>query len=86
VVVPPWPKSVLWYNKEGKIESNEKYRLIEDGLGTYMIEIKPSECCDEGDWKCVVTSNDDVVGISSCFVEMESEFINKFSFLIKTNL
>lgn len=71
VVVPPWPKLVAWYNKEGRIEMNEKYRLIEDGSGIYMIEIKSSECCDQGDWKCVVTSNDSSVGISSCNVEMD---------------
>lgn len=49
----------------------DKYRIIEDGLGVYMIEIKPSECCDEGDWKCVVTSNDGSVGISSATVSMD---------------
>lgn len=36
-----------------------------------MIEIKPAESCDAGEWKCVVTSNEGSVGISSCFVEME---------------
>lgn len=51
--------------------NGEKYRLVEDGLGVYMIEIKPSECCDEGEWKCVVTSNDGTVGISSCTVAMD---------------
>lgn len=39
-----------------------------------MIEIKPSECCDEGEWKCVVTSNEGSIGVSSCNVEMESEY------------
>ncbi|KAJ6643187.1 Muscle M-line assembly protein unc-89, partial [Pseudolycoriella hygida] len=71
VVVPPWPKSVVWYNKEGRIDHNEKYRLIEDGLGAYMLEVKPSEFCDEGEWKCVVTSNEGSVGISTCFVTMD---------------
>jgi Immunoglobulin I-set domain len=74
VVTPPWPKSVTWYNKEGKIETSEKYRLIEDGLGSYMIEIKPSESCDEGEWKCVVTSIEGCVGISTCHVGMESTY------------
>lgn len=36
-----------------------------------MIEIKQSESCDEGDWKCVITSNEGCVSISSCTVEME---------------
>lgn len=71
VVVPPWPKSVVWYNKEGRIDHNEKYRLIEDGLGAYMLEVKPSEFCDEGEWKCVVTSSEGSVGISTCFITMD---------------
>lgn len=51
--------------------TDDKYRIIEDGLGVYMIEIKPSECCDEGEWKCVVTSLDGSVGISTATVDME---------------
>ncbi|KAH8390356.1 hypothetical protein KR200_010963, partial [Drosophila serrata] len=71
VVVPPWPKSVCWYNTEGRVETAERYKLIEDGLGVYMIEVKPSESCDAGEWKCVVTSFDGSVGISSCNVAMD---------------
>ncbi|XP_052842805.1 uncharacterized protein LOC128256465 isoform X3 [Drosophila gunungcola] len=71
VVVPPWPKSVCWYNANGRVDTGERYKLIEDGLGVYMIEVKPSECCDAGDWKCVVTSFDGSVGISSCSVAMD---------------
>ncbi|TDG47021.1 hypothetical protein AWZ03_006458, partial [Drosophila navojoa] len=71
VVVPPWPKSVTWYNKDGRVETDERYKLIEDGLGVYMIEIKPSESCDAGDWKCVVTSFEGIVGISTCVVNMD---------------
>ncbi|XP_036344753.1 LOW QUALITY PROTEIN: titin-like, partial [Rhagoletis pomonella] len=71
VVVPPWPKTVVWYNKNGRIESSERYKLIEDGLGVYMIEVKPSESCDEGEWKCVVTSYEGCVGISTCNVTMD---------------
>ncbi|XP_032306037.1 muscle M-line assembly protein unc-89 isoform X10 [Drosophila ananassae] len=71
VVVPPWPKSVCWYNTTGRVETAERYKLIEDGLGVYMIEIKPSESCDAGDWKCVVTSFDGSSGISACSVKMD---------------
>ncbi|XP_044317905.1 titin isoform X3 [Drosophila rhopaloa] len=71
VVVPPWPKSVCWYNANGRVETGERYKLIEDGLGVYMIEVKPSECCDAGEWKCVVTSFDGSVGVSSCSVAMD---------------
>ncbi|XP_051862011.1 titin isoform X30 [Drosophila albomicans] len=71
VVVPPWPKSVTWYNKDGRVDTAERYKLIEDGLGVYMIEIKPSESCDAGDWKCVVSSFEGCVGISSSVVNMD---------------
>lgn len=78
-MVPPWPKTVVWYNKNGRIESGERYKLIEDGLGVYMIEIKPCESCDEGEWKCVVTSYEGCGGISTCNVTMDSEYkyVNK---------
>jgi len=55
------------------VETAERYKLIEDGLGVYMIEVKPSESCDGGEWKCVVTSFDGSVGITSCTVAMDSE-------------
>ena len=71
VVVPPWPKSVVWYNKEGRVEANENVRIVEDGLGMYMVEIKESNSSDEGEWKCVVTSIDGSVGISTCNIEMD---------------
>lgn len=71
VVVPPWPKSVVWYNKEGRLETSENVRIVEDGLGMYMIEIKQSTSGDEGEWKCVVTSIEGSVGISTCTVEMD---------------
>ena len=71
MVIPPWPKSVVWYNSDGKVESDEKYRIMEDGIGTYMIEVKYSEACDSGEWKCVVTSSDGVMGVSSCTVDMD---------------
>lgn len=73
VMVPPWPKSVIWYNKEGKVESSEKYKLIEDGLGAHILEIKPAEFCDEGEWKCVVTSNEGTISITTCIVHMDSK-------------
>lgn len=71
MVVPPWPKSVVWYNKEGRVEASENVRIVEDGLGMYMIEIKESTGSGAGEWKCVVTSMDGSVGISTCTVEMD---------------
>ena len=56
------------------MESGGRYKVIEDGLGTYMLEVRPTECCDEGEWKCVVTSNDGVIGISSCTVSMDGKY------------
>ena len=73
MAVPPWPQSVVWYNKNGRVDTGDRYKYIEDGLGVYMIEIKPSEACDDGEWKCVVTNEEGCVGISSCTVEMESK-------------
>lgn len=71
VVVPPWPKTVVWYNQEGRIDSNENYRVIEDGLGVYMVEVKQSRAVDAGEWKCTVTSMEGSVGVSVANVAME---------------
>jgi hypothetical protein len=72
-MVPPWPKSVVWYNKDGKVEPNEKYKFIEDGLGAHNLEVKMAENCDEGQWKCAVTSSEGTVSISTSYVHMESK-------------
>lgn len=71
VVVPPWPKSVVWYNKSGRVDASENVRLVEDGLGMYMIEVKQSSSSDNGEWKCVVTSLEGSVGISTSTIDME---------------
>lgn len=72
VVVPPWPKSVVWYNQTGRVDDpNEYYRMTDDGLGMYMAEIKQSAALDAGEWKCIVTSMEGSVGISTANVEME---------------
>ncbi|CAG9138645.1 unnamed protein product [Plutella xylostella] len=71
LVVPPWPRSVVWYNKEGKIENGDRYHVLEDGVGGYMLEIPSAEYPDEGEWKCVATTSGGRVGISSCYVTMD---------------
>lgn len=71
VVVPPWPKSVVWYNKNGRVDASENVRLVEDGLGMHMIEVKQSSSGDNGEWKCVVTSLEGSVGISTSTIDME---------------
>lgn len=48
--------------------------MSEDGSGIYMLEAKNAEFCDKGEWKCVVTSLGGTVGISSCVVEMDSNY------------
>ncbi|KAJ2954106.1 hypothetical protein O0L34_g2327 [Tuta absoluta] len=71
LVVPPWPKSVVWYNKEGKVEPGERYHVLEDGVGGYLLEVGSSEWRDEGEWKCVATSSGGRVGMSTAYVSME---------------
>lgn len=73
VTVPPWPKTIKWYNKEGKIEPSEKYHIMEDGLGGYSIEIYPLDASDEGEWKCVATSDSGVISITKCMIAMTCE-------------
>ncbi|KAF7398367.1 hypothetical protein HZH66_006264 [Vespula vulgaris] len=70
VHVPPWPKSITWYNQEGRIEPNEKYHVMEDGLGGYSIEVRLVEAMDEGEWKCVATSTENVKQFTTCHVAM----------------
>ncbi|XP_039306923.1 titin isoform X3 [Solenopsis invicta] len=70
VQVPPWPKAITWYNKEGRVEPSEKYHVIEDGIGGYSIEIKQVEAMDEGEWKCVASSEDNMKQFTSCYVAM----------------
>lgn len=72
VQVPPWPKAIAWYNKEGRIEPNEKYHVMEDGIGGYSIEVKQVEAMDEGEWKCVATSENNMKQFTSCYVAMSS--------------
>ncbi|CAH2103687.1 unnamed protein product [Euphydryas editha] len=71
IVVPPWPRNVVWYNKEGKIEPSERYHVLEDGVGGYLLEVPSAEWPDEGEWKCVATSSGGRVGISTCYVSMD---------------
>ena len=73
VQVPPWPKAITWYNKEGRIEPSEKYHVMEDGLGGYFIEVYPVEAMDEGEWKCVATSAEDMKQFTTCYVAMSSK-------------
>lgn len=70
-MVPPWPKTVTWCNKNGAITADDNYRIIEDGHGVYIIEVKQSQDCDNGEWRCEVCSEQACIGISKCIVQME---------------
>ncbi|KAJ8924692.1 hypothetical protein NQ315_000843 [Exocentrus adspersus] len=73
VSVPPWPKTICWYNSEGRIDDQmpgSRYKQMADGIGGYMLEVKPTEAADQGEWKCVATSQEGVVSISTCDVKM----------------
>lgn len=80
VQVPPWPKAITWYNKEGKVEQSEKYHVIEDGLGCYSVEVKGVEAMDEGEWKCVATSAENIMQFTTCFVAMSSKLLIRYDF------
>lgn len=74
--VPPWPKSIDWYNSEGRIDpeaNGDKYKQLADGIGGYMLEIKATEAADQGEWKCVATSEEGVIAISTCDIKMTSK-------------
>lgn len=52
---------------------SNRYHVIEDGVGGYLLEVAAAEWPDEGEWKCVATSSGGRVGISSCYVTMDGE-------------
>uniref|UniRef100_A0A1S4GFT0 Ig-like domain-containing protein n=1 Tax=Anopheles gambiae TaxID=7165 RepID=A0A1S4GFT0_ANOGA len=65
------PLSVRWYNQNGLIEANEKYSIFEDGLGCFLVDINAAELCDAGEWKCVITCKDGLIGITTNVVELD---------------
>lgn len=78
--VPPWPKSVHWYNSEGRIDDLpiSRYKQMADGLGGYMLEVKPTEAADQGQWKCVATSETGAISLSTCEVDMISKKLETY--------
>lgn len=48
--------------------------MMEDGLGGYFIEVSPVEAMDEGEWKCVATSAEDMKQFTTCYVAMSSKW------------
>ncbi|XP_035890611.1 uncharacterized protein LOC118502486 [Anopheles stephensi] len=65
------PMSVRWYNQNGLIEANEKYSIFDDGLGCFLVDISAAELCDAGEWKCVITCKDGLIGITTNVVELD---------------
>lgn len=78
--MPPWPKEITWYNKEGRVEDGERYKIKEDGLGGFSIDVHPVEAVDEGEWKCVATSAENVKQFTTCYVAMSSKNYTFFNF------
>ena len=70
-MVPPWPKTIDWYNKNGKITEDARYKVLADGLGMYGLEIKSVEMIDDGEWKCVATSFFGIKAYTSCYVTVK---------------
>ncbi|RZF32413.1 hypothetical protein LSTR_LSTR001877 [Laodelphax striatellus] len=70
VEVPPWPKDISWFNPQGLVEEGGRYHIMADGLGGYSISVNPVEAVDQGQWKCVATSNLGLKSITACNVAM----------------
>ncbi|KAF4519135.1 hypothetical protein B566_EDAN007408 [Ephemera danica] len=83
VRVPPWPKEVAWYNSQGRVDTiasggtgsatsiaPDKYRAIEDGLGRFSLQISGIDLVDQGEWKCVVTSQEGVKSMTHASISV----------------
>ncbi|XP_039287324.1 LOW QUALITY PROTEIN: muscle M-line assembly protein unc-89 [Nilaparvata lugens] len=70
VEVPPWPENISWFNAQGLVEEGGRYHIMADGLGGYSVSVNPVEAIDQGQWKCVATSNLGLKSITACNVAM----------------
>jgi hypothetical protein len=75
VEIPPWPRSVGWYNDAGIVNEGPLYHLIADGMGMYGVEIKSLRADHSTTWKCVVTSLTGVKAVTSCLVTVSCKNI-----------
>lgn len=75
VEVPPWPKSVGWYNDNGIVNEGSLYHLLADGLGMYGVEIKSLRADHSATWKCVATSSTGSNAFTSCLVSVSCKYI-----------
>ncbi|KAL4119648.1 hypothetical protein QTP88_012442 [Uroleucon formosanum] len=70
VEVPPWPRSIGWYNDNGIVNDGPLYHLLADGLGMYGVEIKSLRADHSTTWKCVATSSTGAKAVTSCVVSV----------------
>ncbi|XP_008180551.1 titin isoform X2 [Acyrthosiphon pisum] len=70
VEVPPWPRSIGWYNDNGIVNEGPLYHLLADGLGMYGVEIKSLRADHSTTWKCVATSSTGAKAVTSCVVSV----------------
>jgi len=70
VEVPPWPRSIGWYNDNGIVNEGPLYHLMADGLGMYGIEIKSLRADHSTTWKCIATSLTGAKAVTSCVVSV----------------
>ncbi|XP_050422462.1 titin homolog isoform X2 [Adelges cooleyi] len=66
VDVPPWPRSVGWYNNNGIVDEGPLYHLIADGLGMYGVEIKTLRADHNSKWKCIASSATGAKAVTTC--------------------
>ncbi|XP_026808599.1 uncharacterized protein LOC113550868 isoform X2 [Rhopalosiphum maidis] len=70
VEVPPWPRSIGWYNDNGIVNEGPLYHLMADGLGMYGVEIKSLRADHSTTWKCIATSSTGAKAVTSCVVSV----------------
>ncbi|XP_050063770.1 uncharacterized protein LOC114128407 isoform X2 [Aphis gossypii] len=70
VEVPPWPRSIGWYNNNGIVNEGPLYHLMADGLGMYGLEIKSLRADHSTTWKCIATSSTGAKAVTSCVVSV----------------
>lgn len=76
VKVPPWPLKIQWYNKEGEVTEGGRYHIMADGLGTYSIRIDPIEGGDDGQWKCVATSDQQAKAFTTATLQVICKYVS----------
>jgi hypothetical protein len=75
VEVPPWPRSIGWYNDNGIVNEGPLYHLMADGLGMYGVEIKSLRADHSTTWKCIATSSTGAKAVTSCVVSVSCNFV-----------